>query len=87
MPFASSGATSGRLRLATPPACQIQLTITTPLSSTMMVDGKYMAESVDEGIHNEASAGRSLGSGVFDLVHDEVPRPGESSWRLVGVSD
>ena len=35
----------------------------------------------------EASAGRSLGSGVFDLVHDEVPRPGESSWRLVGVSD
>ncbi len=35
----------------------------------------------------EASAGRSLGSGVFDLVHDDVPHPGESSWRLVGVSD
>lgn len=35
----------------------------------------------------EASAGRSLGSGVFDLVHDDVPHLGESDWRLVGVSD
>ena len=31
--------------------------------STMMVDGKYTAESVDEGIDNEASSGRSDKSG------------------------
>ena len=35
----------------------------------------------------EASPGRSAGSGVFDLVHDEVEHPGESDWRLVRVAD
>ncbi|MEP6796780.1 MAG: DUF6504 family protein [Lapillicoccus sp.] len=35
----------------------------------------------------EASAGRTLGAGVFDLVHDDVPHPGETNWRLVRVAD
>src|SRR5215831_19630179 len=34
MPFASSGPTSGLLRLATPPACQIQVTTITPFSAS-----------------------------------------------------
>ena len=34
MPLASAGATSGAFLLATPPPCQIQLTIITPLSSS-----------------------------------------------------
>ena len=34
MPLASSGTTIGRDRLAVPPACQIQLTTITPLSSS-----------------------------------------------------
>ena len=37
MPFASSGVTSGRLRAATPPACQIHVTISTPLSAIIWV--------------------------------------------------
>ena len=35
-PLASSGATSGAARLATPPACQIQLTTTMPFSSSVL---------------------------------------------------
>jgi hypothetical protein len=34
--LASSGVTSGRVRQATPPACQIQLTMITPLSSSTL---------------------------------------------------
>ncbi len=35
----------------------------------------------------EASPGRVHGSGVFDLVHDDVTHPGRSDWRLVRVAD
>jgi len=34
-----------------------------------------------------ASPGRMHGSGVYDLVRDEVPHPGVSDWRLVRVAD
>ncbi len=35
----------------------------------------------------EASPGRVHGSGVFDLVHDDVPHEGHTDWRLVRVAD
>lgn len=35
----------------------------------------------------EAGAGRLAGGGVFELVHDDAPPPGEPEWVLVGVSD
>ncbi len=35
----------------------------------------------------EASPGRARGSGVFDLVHDDVPHAGQTDWRLVRVAD
>lgn len=35
----------------------------------------------------EASPGRVHGSGVFDLVHDDVPHEGQTDWRLVRVTD
>ena len=35
----------------------------------------------------EAGPGRLAGVGVFDLVHDDAPQPGEPEWVLVGVSD
>ena len=35
----------------------------------------------------EASPGQVHGSGVFDLVHDDVPDEGHPDWRLVRVAD
>lgn len=35
----------------------------------------------------EASPGRERGTGVFDLVHDDIPEAGQAHWRLVRVSD
>ena len=35
----------------------------------------------------EASPGRAHGTGVFDLVHDDVPHVGQTDWRLVRVAD
>jgi hypothetical protein len=41
MPLASSGSTIGLVREATPPACQIQLTMTTPFSAGC---GQFLAD-------------------------------------------
>ena len=35
----------------------------------------------------EASPGQVHGSGVFDLVHDDVLHEGQTDWRLVRVAD
>lgn len=35
----------------------------------------------------EASPGRARGTGVFDLVHDDIPEAGQAHWRLVRVAD